>query len=104
MAGESMSYPLRYGYSLVGRVARCGAGVDPEKFLGKLVFAFSPHSSWVLADADGVMLVPEVSVCFMPLRVHLRWLSESDFLTHCCTRLINHASDEGTTTYLPHML
>lgn len=60
MAGESMSYPLRYGYSLVGRVAKCGTGVDPERFLGKLVFAFSPHSSWVLADADGVMLVPEV--------------------------------------------
>eukprot|EP00903_Cladosiphon_okamuranus_P008819 g8446.t1 len=59
MAGESMSYPLRYGYSLVGRVAKCGEGVDSEKYLGKLVFAFSPHSSWVLADADGVMLVPE---------------------------------------------
>ncbi|CAM9734807.1 unnamed protein product [Pylaiella littoralis] len=59
MAGESMSYPLRYGYSLVGRVAKCGAGVNPEKFLGKLVFSFSPHSSWVVADADGVMLVPE---------------------------------------------
>ncbi len=60
MAGESMAYPLRYGYSLVGRVAKCGAGVDPEKFDGKLVFSFSPHSSWVVADADGVMLIPEV--------------------------------------------
>ncbi|CAN0528619.1 unnamed protein product, partial [Ectocarpus sp. 12 AP-2014] len=59
MAGESMSYPLKYGYSLVGRVAKCGAGVDPKKFLGKLVFAFSAHSTWVVADADGVMLVPE---------------------------------------------
>ncbi|CAN0537447.1 unnamed protein product, partial [Ectocarpus sp. 8 AP-2014] len=59
MAGESMSYPLKYGYSLVGRVAKCGGGVDPDKFLGKLVFAFSPHSTWVVADADGVMLVPE---------------------------------------------
>ncbi|CAN0288009.1 unnamed protein product, partial [Laminaria digitata] len=59
MAGESMSYPLRYGYSLVGRVARCGKGVDADKFVGKFVFAFSPHSRWVVADADGVMLVPE---------------------------------------------
>ena len=64
MAGESMSYPLKYGYSLVGRVARCGGGVDAEKFLGKLVFAFSPHSRWVVADADGVMLVPEVTIVF----------------------------------------
>ena len=55
-----MEYPLRYGYSLVGRVAKCGAGVDPDKFAGKLVFTFSPHSSWVVADADAVMLVPEV--------------------------------------------
>lgn len=68
-----MSYPLKYGYSLVGRVAKCGAGVDPNQFLGKLVFSFSPHSSWVVADADGVMLVPEVTqftiaaVCFMAL-------------------------------------
>ncbi|CBJ25487.1 conserved unknown protein [Ectocarpus siliculosus] len=59
MAGESMSYPLKYGYSLVGRVSKCGGGVDPDKFLGKLVFAFSPHSARVVADADGVMLVPE---------------------------------------------
>lgn len=60
MAGESMSYPLRYGYSLVGRVAKCGEGVDPEKFIGKVVFTFSPHSSWVVADVGGVSLVPEV--------------------------------------------
>lgn len=73
MAGESMAYPLRYGYSLVGRVAKCGAGVDPEKFDGKLVFSFSPHSSWVVADADGVMLVPEVGYqpCFTT-NSHLR--------------------------------
>lgn len=70
MAGESMSYPLKYGYSLVGRVAKCGGGVDPEKFLGKLVFAFSPHSTWVVADADGVMLVPEVTGHFVLFR---RW-------------------------------
>lgn len=60
MAGETMSYPLRYGYSMVGRVAKCGQGVDASKILGKLVFTFSPHSSWVVADAGGVMLVPEV--------------------------------------------
>lgn len=60
MAGESMSYPLRYGYSLVGRVAGCGEGVDADKFAGKLVFAFSPHASWPMADAEAVMMVPEV--------------------------------------------
>lgn len=56
-----MAYPLRYGYSLVGRVAKCGASVDADTFLGKLVFTFSPHSSWVVADVGGVMLVPEAS-------------------------------------------
>lgn len=61
-----MSYPLRYGYSLVGRVTRCGEGVDAEKFLGKLVFSFSPHSSWVKVDAGSVMVVPEVSLISDP--------------------------------------
>lgn len=62
MAGEAMAYPLRYGYSLVGRVVECGRGVESEKLLGKLVFTFSPHCSWVTADADSVMIVPEVGV------------------------------------------
>lgn len=60
MAGERMSYPLRYGYSLVGKVVRCGAGVAPEEFLGRLVFSFSPHSRYVRADAGSVMVVPQV--------------------------------------------
>lgn len=81
MAGESMSYPLRYGYSLVGRVAKCGGDVDPEKFLGKLVFAFSPHSSWVLADADGVMLVPEVCVSVCVVLLFCVCLVFGNFLT-----------------------
>lgn len=60
MSGEGMAYPLRYGYSLVGRVIKCGARVDADKAAGKLVSTFSPHSSWVMADANAVMLVPEV--------------------------------------------
>ncbi|CAM9555661.1 unnamed protein product, partial [Phaeothamnion confervicola] len=60
MAGQTMTYPMRYGYSLVGRVVHCGAEVErPEGLLGRLVFAFSPHASVVVVDYDSVMLVPE---------------------------------------------
>lgn len=55
-----MAYPLAYGYSLVGRVTRCGESVeDAEDIIGKLVFTFSPHSSRVIVDRDRVHLVPD---------------------------------------------
>ncbi len=60
MADERMAYPLSYGYSLVGRVTRCGSQVqDASDLIGRLVFTFSPHSSHVIADRDAVQVVPD---------------------------------------------
>lgn len=43
MTGE-LSYPLKYGYSCVGRVEQIGAQVDPS-WRDRIVFAFRPHQS-----------------------------------------------------------
>ncbi len=60
MADEVMSYPLAYGYSLVGLVTRCGKDVaDSESLLGNLVFTFSPHSSIAIVDRDALHIVPD---------------------------------------------
>jgi len=75
MKGERMAFPLRYGYSLVGRVRRCGKDVkEREKLLGlgggreagrggregerPLVFVFSPHASRLVVDESALMIVP----------------------------------------------
>ena len=60
MTEESMSYPLSYGYSLVGRVTACGANVqDSDVIKGKLVFVFAPHSSRVVIERDAIQLIPD---------------------------------------------
>jgi 2-desacetyl-2-hydroxyethyl bacteriochlorophyllide A dehydrogenase len=57
LAGE-FSYPLKYGYSTVGRVSALGEGVDAAWY-GRLVFAFHPHESCFLTPVDELMRVPE---------------------------------------------
>uniref|UniRef100_A0A7S2Y7W5 Enoyl reductase (ER) domain-containing protein n=1 Tax=Entomoneis paludosa TaxID=265537 RepID=A0A7S2Y7W5_9STRA len=60
MEGERMTYPLTYGYSLVGHVVECGAAVaDKENLIGKLVFAFAPHASQVVVDQSALQVVPD---------------------------------------------
>jgi alcohol dehydrogenase len=44
----TLSYPLQYGYSAVGRVTATGADVDTG-WEGRRVFAFHPHQSHFLA-------------------------------------------------------
>lgn len=56
--GGSFSYPFPYGYSAVGQVIRCSAGVDPE-WEGRRVFAFQPHASHFLAAAGSLLPIPE---------------------------------------------
>lgn len=52
-------FPLRYGYSLVGRVVGCGEGVDKAVWDDRRVFTFSPHATHiVVADAEA-KLVPD---------------------------------------------
>jgi 2-desacetyl-2-hydroxyethyl bacteriochlorophyllide A dehydrogenase len=52
------AYPLKYGYSLVGRVIDLGEGVDPA-WLGRTVFAFHPHESHFAAPPEELLPVPE---------------------------------------------
>lgn len=49
-----VSYPLRYGYSLVGRVRQVGSAVEPA-WSGRRVFAFRPHQSHVACSPSEVV-------------------------------------------------
>lgn len=55
---QHTAYPLRYGYSSVGRVTALGPGVDAD-WLGRRVFAFQPHASHFLCSANELVAVPE---------------------------------------------
>ncbi|MBL8058844.1 MAG: zinc-binding alcohol dehydrogenase [Anaerolineales bacterium] len=52
------TYPVRYGYACVGRVAEVGPEVDPA-LAGRLVFAFQPHASAFVAPACDLFPLPE---------------------------------------------
>ncbi len=52
------SYPLKYGYAVVGRVAAVGKNVDP-RWMGRLVFSFNPHESSFLCRPDALIPVPD---------------------------------------------
>ena len=63
----TFSYPLRYGYSAVGRVSEVGAAVD-ESWRGRRVFAFHPHASHFVAEPASLIpttLSPERAL-FIP--------------------------------------
>ena len=55
---EDSSYPLKYGYSLVGRVVEVGEGID-QSWLNRIVFSFHPHESCFLASTEDLIPVPE---------------------------------------------
>jgi threonine dehydrogenase-like Zn-dependent dehydrogenase len=59
MEDERMTYPLSYGYCLVGRIIGCGKDVPKEKYMDKLVYTFSAHASHVVTDAEAVQIVPD---------------------------------------------
>lgn len=52
-------YPLVYGYANVGRVEELGDGVAGLS-VGDLVFSYSPHCEWVLAEAAAAVALPEL--------------------------------------------
>jgi threonine dehydrogenase-like Zn-dependent dehydrogenase len=56
LAGD-FSFPLKYGYAVVGKVAALGPGVSPD-WQGRLVFAFHPHESHFLATPDELQMLP----------------------------------------------
>lgn len=53
----TFSFPLKYGYAVVGRVSARGAGVEHLRE-GTLVFAFQPHESLFVARAEELLPVP----------------------------------------------
>ena len=52
------AYPLKYGYSAVGRVTAVGNDVD-DNWLNQRVFGFNPHESHFFATPEELRLVPE---------------------------------------------
>jgi threonine dehydrogenase-like Zn-dependent dehydrogenase len=50
----SFPFPVKYGYSNVGRVE-----AGPEGLLGKLVFSLMPHQTVFQAQPNAVMVVPD---------------------------------------------
>lgn len=56
------TYPLRYGYAVVGEVIQVGPDVD-ENWLGRLVFAYQPHASHFVSQLSGLFPLPdEISI------------------------------------------
>lgn len=53
-----IGYPMKYGYSLVGRVAALGPAVD-SGWQDRLVFAFHPHESHFTTTPDDLMPLPQ---------------------------------------------
>jgi 2-desacetyl-2-hydroxyethyl bacteriochlorophyllide A dehydrogenase len=56
LAGK-FHYPLKYGYSTVGRVIEIGADVD-STWLQKRVFAFNPHQAYFVSTPDELVPLP----------------------------------------------
>jgi 2-desacetyl-2-hydroxyethyl bacteriochlorophyllide A dehydrogenase len=54
------TYPLVYGYANVGQVEDLGPDVDGVN-VGDTVFSYTPHCTWVVADASDVVVLPELS-------------------------------------------
>ncbi|MBE7733741.1 zinc-dependent alcohol dehydrogenase [Devosia faecipullorum] len=52
--GSDWSWPARYGYAAVGRVAELGRDVG-SLHLGDLVFAYVPHGQHAIVDAGAVV-------------------------------------------------
>lgn len=55
---DRFSYPLKYGYAVVGRVQALGSGVEAH-WLGKRVFVFHPHESAFVTRVANLHVVPE---------------------------------------------
>lgn len=53
----SFAYPLKYGYSAIGRVIEAGADVLSD-WLGKVVFAFNPHESHFVCSSEHLLPLP----------------------------------------------
>jgi 2-desacetyl-2-hydroxyethyl bacteriochlorophyllide A dehydrogenase len=57
LAEGRLAFPLKYGYSCVGRVRELGPQVA-ESWLGHLVFSFQPHQSRFVARTADLSVLP----------------------------------------------
>jgi 2-desacetyl-2-hydroxyethyl bacteriochlorophyllide A dehydrogenase len=55
--GERFTYPLKYGYALVGHVEALGEGIDAG-WQDRQVFAFHPHESAFCARPEELIALP----------------------------------------------
>jgi 2-desacetyl-2-hydroxyethyl bacteriochlorophyllide A dehydrogenase len=66
---SNLGYPLPYGYACVGEVVKISKDMR-HRWLGRLVFAFQPHTSHFIVKADELMPVPDgispEAACFLP--------------------------------------
>jgi len=53
-----LSFPLKYGYSMVGQITHIGKKVD-KKWMGKIIFAFHPHQSDFVSSIEDLILIPD---------------------------------------------
>lgn len=58
MDGESLGFPLTYGYACVGRVEAVGGEVDSD-WVGTRVFGFQPHTSGFTCRPEALVPVPD---------------------------------------------
>jgi 2-desacetyl-2-hydroxyethyl bacteriochlorophyllide A dehydrogenase len=52
-----LRYPLKYGYSAVGKIIQAGAEVGKD-FVGRTVFCLHPHESCFSAGVDQILPIP----------------------------------------------
>jgi 2-desacetyl-2-hydroxyethyl bacteriochlorophyllide A dehydrogenase len=66
---SALGYPMAYGYACVGRVVKISKDMR-HRWLGRLVFAFQPHTSHFIATPDELLPLPEgmssETACFLP--------------------------------------
>ncbi len=54
---NEFEYPLKYGYSVVGKIKEIGENLS-EKWLDKKVFSFHPHESHFVSKPDELVIIP----------------------------------------------
>ena len=67
---SGLQYPTPYGYATVGKVVKISKEMQQHRWLGRLVFAFQPHTSHFVATPDELFPLPDgmapETACFLP--------------------------------------
>jgi 2-desacetyl-2-hydroxyethyl bacteriochlorophyllide A dehydrogenase len=66
---SDLDYPMPYGYACIGRVAKISKEMR-HRWLGRLVFAFQPHTSHFITTPEALFPLPDgmapETACFLP--------------------------------------